>query len=405
MTWSPNPTVTIGGTDFTANAVGQVTINRGRRTVYERANAGFASLELLDVNGLGSFQVGDVVHVTVDDSAGTAVKVFTGFLSDWSSRTVATGGVPLVRYQVQAVGPLARLNRRQVLAAGRPSEDDGDRVLAAVSSGLAASWEEVGFDVSWSSVDTSFETFDGFDTALIDPGVYTLAALGSADGGYNALQVAQDAGFSGEGVLFETADGRIGYADADRRAANEVAGFLDIPTGQLAVDGLGVSQQLADITNRVTVEFDGGAVTDDDAFSIVQFGLFESQIKTDLVNQSNAEARASDFLFTHAAPQDVLDGLNINLLAVGTALRDALLDVNTNDAVSLSQVPSKVGFTRFEGFVEGLSLSVDSFRADLSLIVSDKSLSVGSIRFGQVGGTVTWDSVGTAVAWSDARSL
>jgi hypothetical protein len=394
--------VTIGGTDFTGFAIGRVSVSRGRRTVYETPNAGYCSVELRDVGGMPDLTVGSQVRVSVEDSAGSAVPVFAGVLSDWDSATLATGGEPVVVYRVQAVGPLARLNRRQVLAGGRPSEDDGERVLAALG-GLSPSWEELGFGVTWDDFEGSWAEAGGFDPALVDPGVYVLAALGSADAGYNALQVAQDAGFSGQGVLYETAAGGIGYADADRRFANEQAGFLQVPSGLLSVEGLRVSQRLADITNRVTVEYDGGAVQSDDPFSISTFGLFESDIRTILVDVGNAQARADDFVARHAVPQDVVEELPVNLLSVGTALRDALLAVEVNDAVEVTDIPARLGFTDFKGFVEGVRVDVDSFRADLILTVSDRSLSVGSLRWGQVGGTVTWDSVGTAVTWADTR--
>jgi hypothetical protein len=151
------------------------------------------------------------------------------------------------------------------------------------------------------------------------------------------------------------------------------------------------------------VEFDGGAVQADDQFSIVRFGLFESDIRTILVDANNAQARADEYLQRHAVPQDVVEELPVNLLSVGTALRDALLDVEVNDAVEVTDIPARLGFTDFRGFVEGIRLDVDPFRADLTLTVSDRDLSVGSLRFGQVGGTVTWASVGTAVTWADTR--
>jgi hypothetical protein len=430
MSWRPNPRISINGLDYTGQTIGQVSINRGRRTVYERPNAGYASIELIDVDGIAPFVVGDDVRISIDvtniqwqflpsswsalesgwsvltttQPQFTSTPVFAGVLSDWSVRTVATGGRPVLIYRLQAVGPLARLNRRQVLAAGRPSEDDGDRVLAAVASGLSDAWEELDVSLEFQDATGTWSEFGGFVRPdLIDPGVYTVSALGTADGGYNALQVAQDAGFSGEGILFETADGFVGYADADRRLANELAGFLEIPAALLSEDGVEVSQRLADITNRVTVEYEGGAVQADDADSIVQYGLFESAIRTDLVNLSNAEARAEDFVLRHAEPELVLDQLDVNLLAVPTVLRDSLVTTGSNDYIRVTGLPEALGFTTFDGFVEGVGWRIDPFRADLTLTVSDRNLSVGSLRWGQVGGTVTWASVGTAVTWADTR--
>jgi hypothetical protein len=408
VTWSPEPRVSVGGVDVTGQAVGLVTVSRGRRTVYERPNAGYASIELRDVGDLGALRVGSDVQVSVADSGNGRVTVFTGSLSDWEAQTVATGGEPVVFYRLQAVGPLARVNRRQVLVGGAPEELDGDRVRRAVELGLAQQWEEVPFSVTWASVGTAvtWETWDGeYDSALIDDGVFTLAALGSADGGYNALSVAQDAGFSGEGILFETAGGRVGYADADRRFANEQAGALEVPAGLLDVQGLRVLSQLADISNVVTVEFDGGAVTEQDTASIVEFGRYETDIRTQLANQSNAEVRAEEFLLRHAIPAVNLEELPVNLLSVGDGLRDGLLAAGPNDFVEVTGIPARVGFTSFRGFVEGLTFSVGEFEARLSLLVSDRRLSVGSQRWGQVADTIAWQDVDATLVWQDAREV
>lgn len=401
MSWRPAPTVTIGGVDYTGQTIGQVTVTRGRRTVYERPNAGFASIELRDVGDLPPLRVGRDVVVTIEDSAGTPRTVFTGLLSDWSSQTVSTGNQPIVVYSLQAVGPLALLNRRTVLAGGSPAETDGDRVLAAVS-GADLTWEEVPFETTWADAEGTWETFGPVDTTLIDPGVFDLAALDPSDGGYNALQVAQDAGFSGEGILFEAPDGRIGYANADRRAANEQAGFLPIPAALLDVEGLTLTQALADITNRVAVEYAAGAVTSEDLFSITEFGLYETEFRTLLVNETNAQARADEFIARHAVPPLVLEELPLNLLALPDGLRDSVIDLNTNDALEVTGIPNRIGLTTFQGFVEGLTLTVDPFSARLIFTVSEKGLSVGSQRWGQVSDAIAWQDVDSALTWQDA---
>lgn len=409
MTYLPNPAVTIGGVNFTGNTIGEVTVSRGRRTVYERTNAGFASIDLIDVTGIPTFTVGDEVQVEIDradflwaemedawadvgDTWAECVEptflpspVFTGTLSDWSSETTPARDRPIVRYRLQAVGPLGTLNRRQILFDGRISENDAERVSGVLTAALGTAI---------------------FDPALVDPGVFTLAALGTADAGYNALTAAQDAEFSGEGLLFETEDGKIGYQDADRRLTNERAGSLTVPFGVLSAEGIQVLQQLADITNTVTVSFEGGAVTEVDQSSIDTFGLFETELSTQLVNVGNAEVRAKNFLSQHAIPSRNLEELRFRLLGVDDDdLRNALLDVAVSDALLLTGVPDPVGFTEFRGFVEGVRLTVNDFDARLSLTVSDRRLSIAAIRWGQVEGTIAWQDVDAALAWQDATEV
>jgi hypothetical protein len=83
--WRPNPTVEIGGTDYTAQAIDRIRIFRGRRTVYERPNAGYASISLRDIGDMPDVQVGREVVVRIDDIYGIPFVLFTGTLSDWQS--------------------------------------------------------------------------------------------------------------------------------------------------------------------------------------------------------------------------------------------------------------------------------------------------------------------------------
>ena len=412
MTYLPNPTVTIDGADYTGRTIGEVSISRGRDTVYSSPAAGYASIELIDVTegGLG-FQAGAPVSVTLEDSSGDPVPVFTGFVSDWQSNVTATGGEPVITYRVQAVGPLAVLNRRAVLFAGRPQELDGSRVLAAITEALPVIWREFSLTQTWAEMgETTWATVDpGFDPALIDDGAYELVALDAADDGYRALTVVSDAGDSAKGLLFETADGFIGYADSDRRASNAQVGFLEIPFSVLSVDGLSLASALADVTNRVFVEYGNEQVeADEDLSSIVRFGLQETRLSTLLARQEDAEVRADDILFSRSRPPVELQEVRINLRGLSDdSLRDSILGINSNDALRLTGLPQKTGFgpTGFRGFVEGIRLRVSEFEADISLLVSDELLSFGSVLWGQVDGSIAWQDVDPALIWADARRV
>lgn len=375
MTYLPSPIVTIGSVDFTSNVIGQISISRGRRAVYETVNAGFASIELRDVGDLPSFVIGATVQVTIEDSGGDPVKVFTGLLSDISSQTVVTGGEPLVFYRLQAVGPLATINRRVRFVDGRVQEDDAERVRAAVLS-AGRRWEELPFALAWEDAEGTWDTFDPLDLSLIDDGLFQIATLPPADSGYNALSVAQDAAFSGDGFLFETADGRIGYQNANRRRERQAVASATFPSNVLDVAGLNVTQQLADITNRVTVEFESGSQSRSLASSIADFGLYESSFGTNLVDSLDANTRAFEFLLRRSDPHRIIDTLPFNLLGLSDELRTAVLSIELNDSVLMTDVPARVGFTEFQGFVEGISLTVTPFQADVVFNVSNSALSV-----------------------------
>ena len=407
MGWSPNPRVSIGGTDFTDHAINRVSVTKGRRTVYERPNAGYATAELIDVDGIPTFRVGDEFVVSIDradwvwsalattwaalattwdslEPTYVSEPIFTGTLSDFTSAAVPARDGPIITHSLQAVGPLSVLNRRTIYTGGRIAETDGERVLNTLNTALGTAL---------------------VNPAVVDAGVFDLAAIGTADAGYNALQVAQDAGFSGEGLLYETADGFIGYTNADRRLENERAGVIEVPFGVLSAEGVSASQQLADITNAVTVVYDGGAVFEEDTTSIADFGRYETELQTQLVNLSNAEDRASAFLERHSGPSFVFDRLNFALLGVPDVLRNELLVLRPSLAVRVTDVPDRIGFAQFAGFVEGFTLTASPFDADLTFVVSDRRLSIGAVRWQQVLDTIKWEDVDPALTWADATEV
>ena len=412
MTWTPQPTITIGADDFTGSTLQTVRITRGRAEVFSEPRASYCIAELIDLDGTGlDFQVLDDFSVSIVDSTGAHVPVFTGTISDWTSSLYDTGfesGAARSVTTVIAVGPLATLNRRAVAVDGLAAEQDGDRILELVTSAIAVSWEEfpvqqwqqVAADVTWDTVDFGLDA-DRIDT----PGVFDIAALDPQPGGYNALTQSYLTAVSGRGVLFDDAEGFINYHDADRREIAATTGYLDIPQAALNAQ-LQTTQQFADITNRVRVTFDGGSVQVSDAASIVQFGVLANEFETNLANQSNAEAWGIDYIEDHAGPIINLSGVGIRLDGpISDTLRDELLQVDVGSPVNLEQLPSTLGLSQLPAFVEGLEFFIDRETAEIRLNVSDAALSIGSVRWDLVPDTLRWDDVDANLQWEEARRL
>lgn len=407
MVYLPNPTVTIDGEDYTDVSVGQIIITRGRDSVYQQANAASARVELIDTGALTRFSVGVPIEISMlfpdiawelladswsglDDDwegifgdlvPGFIRPVFTGTVSDWDADAIAAANDPIMRYRVQAVGPLALLNRRTIFFDGRVAENDGERVEAVLTAALGSAV---------------------VDPDIIDDGVFELAAIDADDAGYSALTVLNEAAQSTEGVVFETPDGKIGYADSGRRFAETE--FLSIPFGEVQVGGLSVSSSLSDVTNVVTVEYDGGAITKTDSVSVDVFGERDQTISTILQSESVAEDFAEIFLERHSAPSVSLGALSFNLRNLDKELREELLNSNINRGIVLTEIPRRVGFINFEGFIEGIEIRMNQFEAQLGLFVSDSTLSTGDMRWVVVPAAVTWDTVEPeTLVWNDAR--
>ena len=399
MTFQPDPTVTIAGIDYTGDTIDGVAIRRGRDTVYAEPQPGYASFRLIDKTGTGlSFDVGDLV--LIDLAPGR--RRFYGTVTDWSAQ-LYDGGIantPAAIYAITAVGALMRFNRRVIYQDGRTAETDGERILNVIESAVSLTWEEA--QGTWDDQTGTWadQSVQPFDADLIDPGVFDLAAVDPNDNGYVALTVAQQAAASGEGILWETADGFIAFANADRRPANRAAGVYQIPEAIVSTE-LETLSQLADITNRVTVNYAGGAVTRQDDDSVGRFGPYASQVDTQLVNETNAINRADSFLARHAIPTVQTGAISIRLDGLDATLAGQLLDLEINDAVRVP-TPDTMRPTSRQGFVEQIVTRFDPFRAELVLTVSDFRLSESAQRWGQVEPTLVWEDVSATLEWADA---
>jgi hypothetical protein len=402
------PFVRIDGTDYTGEALNGLNITRGRDTVYQAPTAGYARVQLVDIAGLGlPIDIATNLTIGVTDPEANELTLFSGYVTDISADLYdpGIGQRPGAIYSILAVGPLARLSRRIVLDDGRPAETDGDRIAAAVQAGLSATFDETGG--TWADIDPTltWHTFDdGYDPALIDPGVFDLVALPGFDSGYTALEVAEQASASGEGLLYETLDGLVGWDNANARGS--MTDPIVIPGDVINAGGLRTASSVSDLVNRATVQYPGGAETAQDLTAVQTFTLYERIINTQLASSTAAGDRAAAYVERHAYPVINLDAIVIRLDTLeDTALRGALLQVRSGSYVRLVDLPPTLGVTYLDAFVEGTSMRLERQRAELRLNVSDASLSYSQVRWSGVDPALEWGDVDGMLEWQNARSL
>lgn len=409
MSWTPVVTVTIAGTDYTGDTIDLIQLTRGRNNIYTSVQPAIASITLLDKTGAGIVPaVADNVTVTLQNSAGQPVTLFVGEVSDWSTRIYDSGimNQPAATIRITAISTLANLFRRQVFADGQPVQRDGERILDILLDSSALPWEEAPgiwddyTNQTWETVDPAID-FNIVDT----PGQYDVEALPAFDGGYTAGSIAGETGLSGGGLVYETADGRVGYADFLRRFNNSQDGYLMIPADKITASQVSTSSQIADLTNDVIVAFAGGEVQRTDPDSIQQYTRRTQRLQTVLNNAGDAETFGDRYLAGHSQPFIVFESANIRLdQNVDAQLLDALIGIEINDAVEIDGLPATLGLTAFGGFVEGVLFSIDPFRTDLQLLVSSANLSLGPAFWASLP-SIAWQDVDQDLQWSQAGSI
>jgi hypothetical protein len=379
MTWLPNATVTIGGTAYTAETLWDGTITYGRTNVWQQARAGYAQVGILNQNNVHNlFQINDSLVITIDDSTGAPITVFTGVVTDIENEVNAGGAIADVVVQtITAVAPFAFMARKIVGTSNYPKEFEDDRITTILT--------EAGV------------TIDVVDT----PPIYEFTArpAGATDAYSLAAYYAQMA----FGYIYETTDGKVGYANESHRLNDvQTNGYLTIPESYILTSGVSSNTTLNDLTNDVLLSYKAGAtVTSSDATSISIYGRQAASISTELEHTAEAQYQADRYVDLRAYPQTNLSSFTIQLDSsfVTAADLDELLGMYMGKPIEILNLPLGIIPNAYEGFVEGWRLVFNQYQAAIALTTTDSSLSIVPTRWQDVDPAQQWQDVGSTVRW------
>lgn len=403
MTWTPGTVVNIGGVNYAGQTVEGVRVTMGRNEITATVRAGYASVELLDTTGAGiPVNILDSMYITIDDSLGNPVTVFTGNISDLDVELDANHINAVTRYTVTATGQLSRL-ARAVSEPTYPSQDEGTRIRAIFQS-LVRSWDDMG-EVTWNQIDPAL-TWNTFDYVIgdIDPGIYTLAAY-SGDT-TSAYSFAALAAISGQGAIYETADGLINYANAQHRTTEvQNNGFLQLDPDDVELSNIAVTSSAGDVVNETTVNYASGEATAKNSESMGLYGRRSNSVDTQLANMVDAQAWADRAVALYAYPRKNISSFTvpIHLDSISDTQRDALIGITFGQPVEIAGLPAPLIGGPFQGFVEGWTFRIRERAVEVSLNVSEYSLSVVSMRWKDINPAEAWNTINPATTWQKAQ--
>lgn len=379
MTWAPNATVTINGVDFTGNTLNNASVNFGRSSVWEQPRASYASVEIFNPdNTNNNFEVNDSLNITLDDTAGNPITVFTGKVTSITNRMIGVGSIGEAAVTtLSAIGPMATMARAIVGTSAYPKEYDDDRLSRILTD--------------------SGVTIDTVDT----PGVYEFTARSKkATDAYSLAAYYAQMAF---GYIYETTDGKVGYANESRRTI-EVAsnGYFDIPENYILWQGIQSNKTLSDVLNSVIISYKASAsVTSSSAQSIIDFGVLDAEIATELENMSEAQTIADRYITLRAFPQTNLSAFRIELdnPIIDDADIDTLLNMYMGKPIQILDLPVPILHIAYRGFVEGWSLNISRVQVFMTLISSDSTYSLAPTRWQDVNPALIWSAVDPAIRW------
>jgi hypothetical protein len=408
MPWSPNATVKINGTAVTNYTLEGVQITMGREDVQQQSNAGFATIQFLDLP-YTDVEIFDTITVTLDNYTGVDTTIFTGLVTDVSVSVLDAGTTNTFITQISASGALSELAAKEANIVGYAEQKDGDRIVSVVTDTFGLKWNELPATRVWTDYTTeTWADLLGVDVSAIDtPGTYDLFSSVAAPDPLNALNYVQIVADSGSGFIYETTSGGIGYQDQDARADYVSAnGFVNISKNFILADGISVTTSRNDIINDVRVVY--GAAQDvmqvEELDSISQYGRVTDTVETFLKNSGDADTLADRLVLLNAYPQPVIQGIQIQIDAptMTSSLLNSLVGVFFGMPVSVTDFPALLYPNQFFGYVEGWQWDIDRFTARLTLNVSDFTFSAVPVAWQDVYAGEIWSTIDPSLQWQDA---
>ena len=380
MTWAISPTVTVNGTAFVSSTVGSISINYGRTNIWDFQNVGYANITLVNATNTNyGIDINQSVVVKLKDYAGTSdITVFTGTVTQVnSSMGVASGAVNISYIQITAVGALAALARTQVGTDIYPEQDEAARITAVIAGTSA-------------TVDT------------IDTGNYTL--LARAINPAAAITIANAAALTATGSIYETASGKVGYANQARRNTDVATnGYFNLLADYVNVSAIKSQMSLNDVINTVKINYAAGSVyAEASPTSVTTYGTIAGTLDTDISNITDVSLLSGIYLGMRAFPKTSLSAIEVRLDdpgVDGTTL-NKMLNMYFGLPIQITSLPLAISATTYQGFVEGWNLTFSGITARITLRTSEKTYSYRSTQWSGVNPALIWSAVGATLTWN-----
>jgi hypothetical protein len=408
--WAPVWRVEIAGVDVTDSVLANLTITSGRTNIYEQAQAGYCSVNLIIFNQAAlPYEINDTISIELQDTSAVYVPIFGGSIVDISVSVSQVGSTAYTQeVTITALGALARLQK--ALTDGVLSHDfDGDQIETILREVLLAQWQQVPAALTWATYDPTVQWQDAENNGLgeIDtPGNYELAQRSSDRIIIYDLVAALAS--SGLGYLYEDASGLISYADSTHRtnylAAN---GYTDLTANHALGQGITIKTRAGDVRNDITISYgqnSSNQVSDTDPASIAIYGDLSQIFTTTLRHSHDAVDQAAFYLALRAYPQPIFDSITYALTnpELDNSDRNALINVFMGQPIALNDLPPNMSSGTFQGFVEGWTFRASYNQLDITLLMSPLAYSLNAMRWNDVPITEAWNTVSPTLDWANA---
>lgn len=408
--WTPTYKIQVDGYEVTDVTVANLTVTSGRTDINQQPVAGYCQLQLINFdNSSYDFTVGTSLSVQVTNSAGTYVPIFGGSISDFTISVNKAGSIGYTTTAtITALGALSKLPK--IIDNGILSQDfDGDQIYSLLSGYLLGQWNEVPAAETWATYNPTETWANAVNIGLgqIDqPGDYELIARSSSK--TDLYSLCTDIANSAFGVLYEDANGNIGYADQTHRqdylAAN---GYTTLDANHANGLGLAATTRAGDLRNYFNIIYDNNgnqSYVSQDTTSQSLYGTYGESYLSRIKNTTDAEALADRYIELRAYPYPKFQSITFTLgnPEIDDADRDALINIFLGQPVWVQNLPPNITGGSFQGYIEGWTFRASLNNLSLTFNASPISFSQVAVKWEQVNAAETWNTLNTSLTWLDA---
>jgi hypothetical protein len=408
--YTPDYRVIVNGVELSNITIADLTITSGRTDIYQQPVAGYCQLSLLNLNNTSyDFTVGSGITVEVTNSVGTYIPIFGGLISDFTITVNSAGSLGYTTIAtVTALGALSKLPK--IIDPGQLSQDqDGDQIYSLLSGYLLGSWNDVPAAQTWASYNPTETWANAVNIGLgeIDrPGDYDMISRPSNNTDLYSLCTA--IANSAFGVLYEDANGNIGYADQTHRqdylAAN---GYTTLDANHANGLGLSATTRAGDLRNRFTINSGqnaGHTYTAQDLISQATYGVYGEEYTSRIRQVADAEALADRYIELRANPYPKFQSITFVLgnPEIDDSDRDALINIFLGQPVWIQNLPPNITGGSFQGYIEGWTFRASLNNLTVTFNASPVNFSQVAVKWEQVNAAESWNTISNSLTWLNA---
>jgi hypothetical protein len=408
--WTPTYKILVDSQEVTDVTIANLTVTSGRTDINQQPVAGYCQLQLINFdNSSYNFTVGTSLTVEVTNSVGAYVPIFGGNISDFTIGVNRAGSLGYTTTATMtALGALAKLPK--FISNGVLSQDqDGDQIYTLLSNFLLGTWNDVPAAETWANYNPTETWANAVNIGLgeIDqPGDYLLISRSSSK--TDLYSLCTDIANSAFGVLYEDANGNIGYADSTHRQdylANN--GYTTLDANHANGIGLAATTRAGDLRNYFNIIYDNNgnqSYVAEDTTSQSLYGTYGESFTSRIKNTVDAESLADRYISLRAYPYPKFEAITFTLgnPEIDDSDRDALINIFQGQPVWIQNLPGNINNGSFQGYVEGWTFRASLNNLSITFNASPINFSQVAVKWEQVNAAETWNTLNTSLTWLNA---